>query len=100
MQPVTIAFALFVLVGGLMGYKKKKSKDSLIASSIIAGLLLVSAYLMGRPSTTYGVRLALVTTGSLAAYMGKGYWDKRKVFPQGVLAALSTVLTLGYIGAL
>lgn len=41
-----------------------------------------------------------VTTGSLAAYMGKGYWDKRKVFPQGVLAAMSTVLTLGYIGAL
>lgn len=46
-------------VGGLMGYKKKKSKDSLIASSIIAGLLLISAYLMGRPDTTYGVRLAL-----------------------------------------
>ena len=42
-----------------MGYKKKRSKDSLIASSIIAGLLLVSAYLMGKPSTTYGVRLAL-----------------------------------------
>ena len=42
-----------------MGYKKKKSKDSLIASSIIAGLLLISAYLMGRPDTTYGVRLAL-----------------------------------------
>ena len=41
-----------------------------------------------------------VTTASLAAYMGKGYWDKRKVFPQGVLAALSTVLTLGYIGSL
>lgn len=44
--------------------------------------------------------MAAVTTGSLAAYMGKGYWDKRKVFPQGVLAALSTVLTLGYIGSL
>ena len=46
-------------VGGVMGYKKKRSKDSLIASSIIAGLLLTSAYLMGRPDTTYGVRLAL-----------------------------------------
>ncbi len=46
-------------VGGIMGYKKKRSKDSLIASSIIAGLLLSSAYLMGKPNTTYGVRLAL-----------------------------------------
>ena len=46
-------------VGGIMGYKKKRSKDSLIASSIIAGLMLVSAFLMSRPDTTYGVRLAL-----------------------------------------
>ena len=42
-----------------MGYKKKRSKDSLIASSVIAGMMLVSAYLMGKPDTTYGVRLAL-----------------------------------------
>ncbi len=42
-----------------MGYKKKRSKDSLIASSIITGFLLSSAYLMGKPDTTYGVRLAL-----------------------------------------
>jgi len=42
-----------------MGYRKKRSKDSLIASSIITGLLLTSAYLMGKPDTTYGVRLAL-----------------------------------------
>ncbi len=41
-----------------------------------------------------------VTTASLAAYMGKGYYDKRKIFPQGVLAGISTVMTLGYIGAL
>lgn len=100
MQPLTIAFALFVLVGGIMGYKKKRSKDSLIASSIITGLLLSSAYLMGKPNTTYGVRLALVTTASLAAYMGKGYYDKRKIFPQGVLAGISTVMTLGYMGSL
>lgn len=49
-----------------MGYKKKRSKDSLVASSIITGLLLISAVLMGRPDTTYGVRLALgsPTSGS------------------------------------
>jgi len=41
-----------------------------------------------------------VTTASLAAYMGKGYYDKRKIFPQGVLAGISTVMTLGYMGSL
>ena len=46
------------------------------------------------------VSMLAVTTASLAAYMGKGYWDKRKIFPQGVLTAISTIMTLGYIGSL
>jgi len=100
MEPATIFFGLFVLVGGVMGYKKKRSRDSLIASSIIAGLLFFSAYLMGKPNTTYGIRLALVTTGTLAAYMGKGYYDKRKVFPQGVLAVMSTLISIAYWGSI
>lgn len=41
-----------------------------------------------------------VTTGSLAAYMGKGYYDKRKAFPQGVLAVMSSLMTIAYIGSL
>ena len=53
-------------VGGVMGYKKKRSKDSLIASSIIAGLLFFSAYLMGKPNTTYGIRLALGMSNHLS----------------------------------
>ena len=57
--PFSSSYTACVVVGGIMGYKKKRSKDSLIASSIIAGLMLVSAFLMGRPDTTYGVRLAL-----------------------------------------
>ena len=54
-------------VGGIMGFKKKRSKDSLIASSIISGLLMAAAYLMGRPDTTYGVRLALGRFARLCA---------------------------------
>ena len=57
--PLSSFYTACYAVGGIMGYKKKRSKDSLIASSIIAGLMLVSAFLMGRPDTTYGVRLAL-----------------------------------------
>lgn len=61
-----------------MGYKKKRSKDSLIASSIIAGLLLVSAYLMGKPSTTYGVRLAL---GNLPACCSGNAYNPKHTLP-------------------
>ena len=45
-------------VGGVMGYKKKGSRDSLIASSILAGLLVLSAGLMTLAGNSYGVRLA------------------------------------------
>ena len=41
-----------------MGYKKKGSRDSLIASSILAGLLVLSAGLMSLAGNSYGVRLA------------------------------------------
>ena len=39
-----------------------------------------------------------MTSATLAAYMGKGYYDKRKVFPQGVLAVVSALMSLGYWG--
>ena len=44
-----------------MGYKKKGSRDSLIASSILAGLLVLSAGLMSLAGNSYGVRLAAGT---------------------------------------
>ncbi len=53
-----------------------------------------------RPHVFNALSVYAVTTASLAAYMGKGYYDKRKIFPQGVLAGISTVMTLGYIGSL
>jgi hypothetical protein len=53
-----------------------------------------------RPCTSNALSVYAVTTASLAAYMGKGYYDKRKIFPQGVLAGISTVMTLGYMGSL
>jgi uncharacterized membrane protein (UPF0136 family) len=100
MQIITLGFAAFVLAGGVAGYKKKGSRDSLIASSIIAGLLAVAGVMMGNPSNTYSIRLALVTTLALGFYMGRGFLRTRKVFPQLVLGLTSLLLSVGYMGAL
>eukprot|EP00891_Asterochloris_glomerata_P005385 jgi/Astpho2/5385/Aster-05928 len=100
MQIMTLLFAAFVLVGGVMGYKKKGSRDSLIASSILAGLLVMSAGLMSLAGNSYGVRLAAVTTGTLGLYMANGFIKKKKLFPQGVLAGVSFIFTIGYSGSL
>ena len=55
-------------VGGVMGYKKKGSRDSLIASSILAGLLVLSAGLMSLAGNSYGVRLAAGQMCTVTSY--------------------------------
>lgn len=45
--------------GGLMGYIKKGSTTSLVASTAVSLLLFVSASLMGRPDQRIGSLLAL-----------------------------------------
>ena len=58
MHPPSKAGLPVPAVGGVMVYKKKGSRDSLIASSILAGLLVMSAGLMSLAGNSYGVRLA------------------------------------------
>jgi uncharacterized membrane protein (UPF0136 family) len=45
--------------GGLMGYKKKGSKASLIASGTIGSALVIAAILMSGGTSTQGLVLAL-----------------------------------------
>ena len=41
-----------------------------------------------------------MTTGTLGLYMANGFIKKKKVFPQGVLAGISFIFTIGYSGSL
>eukprot|EP00884_Botryococcus_braunii_P017145 jgi/Botrbrau1/4113/Bobra.152_3s0060.1 len=97
---LTLIFAFLVGVGGLMGYKRKGSRASLIASSTIGTALVGAAILMSGATAPQGLAIALVSTLALGGYMLRGYVKTRKPFPQGVFALLSTLLSIGYVSAL
>ena len=95
-----VVFAVIAIAGGFMGYVKAKSKPSLIAGSVAAGLLAASAYLLGAPNAgtaTAGLVVGLVTCVALAGRFVPAYVKTKKPMPAGMMAALS-VLGIALIG--
>lgn len=72
----------------------------MFASSAVAGLLLVSASLMGHPNYRIGSLLALATCVTLAGLMGYRAKESGKLMPGGVVAGLSLLMSIGYIATL
>ena len=96
MKGWTYAFALIVVVGGVMAYVKKGSTQSLVASSGVAVLLLIAASLMGVPTSKVGTILALATAVGLAAMMGVKAKKTRKMVP-AVVSVYSAAMACGYM---
>ncbi|XP_048865697.1 transmembrane protein 14C [Brienomyrus brachyistius] len=82
------AYAMAVLLGGIVGYKRKGS-----VMSLIAGLLFGSLSAYGSLGITTNPSMALLSSGSLAAIMGLRYWKSGKLIP-AVMAGLSTLMFL------
>lgn len=93
---------MFILCAGFgaLAYLRRKSTKSLFASSAVAGLLIVSASLMGLPNYRIGSLLALATCVSLALLMGYRAKKSGKLMPGGLVAALSLLMSFGYVAAL
>jgi uncharacterized membrane protein (UPF0136 family) len=71
---VNLSLGGLVLVGGAMGYVHKGSKASLIAGVAMGSLLLGSGYLIAKTENIFqGHALGAVTSGVMAAAMGKRY---------------------------
>ena len=96
MKGWTYAYALIVVVGGVMAYVKKGSTQSLVASSGVAVLLLIAASLMGVPTSKVGTILALATAVGLAAMMGLKAKKTGKVVPV-VVSVYSAAMACGYM---
>lgn len=77
-----------LLVGGLMGFLKAKSRASLIASSSIAAIL-TGLLLFGVSAIPMAVVLFV-----LAAYFASRYVRSRKLMPGGIFAVISTAAAI------
>lgn len=83
---VIIAVAVFVALGGVMGFVKAKSKISLIMGLVSAALLGVTAYLAASPETAkMGVIGSLVLMFLLDTMFSVRFAKTKKVMPNLVM---------------
>ncbi|XP_026779784.1 transmembrane protein 14C isoform X2 [Pangasianodon hypophthalmus] len=88
-------YAALVASGGVMGYVKAGSVPSLAAGLLFGGLAGFGAYQMSHNPQNIWVSLA--TSGTLAALMGKRFYNSRKIMPAGIVAGAS-ILMLAKLG--
>jgi uncharacterized membrane protein (UPF0136 family) len=99
MSPIALiygAYALLLIVGGLMGYTQAKSKASLIAG-IISGVVFAVLALLGvhseKPASVVGMLVAFV----LAIVFLMRFVKTRKPMPSLMLCLLSIAVGIASI---
>lgn len=88
-------YAIFILIGGIMGYMIANSLASLISSSTIALILFSCAFLIWRENVpAYNATALLVAF--LFVFFSYRFFLSYKLMPGGVMALLSATL-LAYL---
>ncbi|KAF5901164.1 eukaryotic translation elongation factor 1 epsilon-1, partial [Clarias magur] len=77
-------YAALVASGGVLGYVKAGSVPSLAAGLLFGGLAGFGAYQISQNPNNIWVSLA--TSGTLAALMGRRFYNSRKMMPAGIVA--------------
>lgn len=85
---VSFLYGLLLLIGGIYGYLKARSKPSLI-SGVISGLLLIIAGIIQLQNLSWGLILAQVLTIVLVIVFAIRLIKTRKFMPAGLLLVLS-----------
>ncbi len=95
-------FGLASVAGGYLGFKKAKSRASLIAGGVAGAALLAAATLGAMGASSWALGLGGGTSLLLAGRFVPAYLKTKKLMPQGMmsgLSALSLIVTaLGYWG--
>ncbi|KAI6690547.1 hypothetical protein NL676_027375 [Syzygium grande] len=98
----TFPYGLLLVIGGLIGFLRKKSVASL-AGGAGAGLLLVLAGYLSlkafekRRNSYAALVLETVCAAVLTFVMGQRYVQTSKIMPAGILAGISALMTGFYI---
>jgi uncharacterized membrane protein (UPF0136 family) len=99
-QASVLVYALLVLGGGIMGFKKAKSKPSLIAG-LISAALLTSAFAMTMIDFKAGLLIADIVALALLLVFIIRLAKTKKFMPSGLMVIFSIVetalLTFAYV---
>ncbi|XP_069127464.1 transmembrane protein 14C-like isoform X1 [Argopecten irradians] len=87
---VSVAYAVTVAAGGILGYTRAGSVPSLAAGVICGGLMGYGAYQTTQDPKN--VMLSLVVSGLLLTVMGSRFYKTQKIMPAGVVAGLSVLM--------
>ena len=90
---VIVAYALFLIVGGIVGWRKSGSRVSLTASLISAALLSI-AYRISLNSPFAGYLMAAIIAFALALVFFRRFRKTKKFMPAGMMLILSTLVCL------
>lgn len=96
--PSLVGYGVLVLVGGIIGYVKAKSRASLIAGITLGALLGVAAGLLATGSTVAGAALGLVSALALIGRFLPAFLRTKKVMPAGAVVVVGAwvVVACGY----
>ena len=90
-----LAYAVFVAIGGVIGFLKSQSKVSLFSGLGSAALLLV-AYIVGRGNPTGGWAIALGCAIALCAVFLMRLKKTGKFMPAGLMGIVSAVAAIAF----
>ncbi|WP_242036675.1 TMEM14 family protein [Leptolyngbya sp. FACHB-321] len=93
-----LVYALLVAIGGVIGYVKAKSNQSLI-SGLGSGVALAIAWYISLQNPTVGLALAAVIALALLVVFALRFRATGKFMPAGLLAILSLVMTVLFVTA-
>jgi uncharacterized membrane protein (UPF0136 family) len=94
-----LVYALLVAIGGVIGYVKAKSNQSLI-SGLGSGVALAIAWYISLQNPTAGLALAAVIALALLVVFALRFRATGKFMPAGLLAILSLIMTVLFVTAL
>ncbi|HEY9894120.1 MAG TPA: TMEM14 family protein [Candidatus Sericytochromatia bacterium] len=94
-----LVYALLVAIGGVIGYVKAKSNQSLI-SGLGSGVALAIAWYISLQNPTAGLALAAVIALALLIVFALRFRATGKFMPAGLLAILSLIMTVLFVTAL
>ena len=94
-----LVYALLVAIGGVIGYVKAKSNQSLI-SGLGSGVALAIAWYISLQNPTAGLALAAAIAVALLVVFALRFRATKKFMPAGLLAILSLIMTVVFVTAL